>query len=216
MVTTPSSITERSIATAEAYSAQGATLIPQSVIAEIKWSVLPAAIQQAIGNHAAAWIDQNQQSFFGITILRTESTDEPFHLDAWVLARTDNNDHPKRHTIFQWNAVEVSKITKPINPQPNPDSVMTSITDHHFDNTVNHSTPRNAKQAQLHLLNGRPDRLSIDVTTESGHPICRLTYVIHTNGKTMWWAYSILPSLLNLEGGRYELKQVTIPALANE
>jgi len=207
MVTTPSSITERQDRVAEAHSAQRATRIHQSIIAEIKWSALPAAIQQSLPTDTKVWIDRNQQSYFGITIHRTPPTSTTsyptssptsYQLNAWVLIQSENHNKPQHHTIYQWNAVEVSQNKKPTTPD------ITTPNNHH------------PQQAHLHLLNGRPDRLSIDVTTITGDPICRLSYIIQPDGRITWWANSILPKLLNLKGGRYELNQVHIPALTNK
>jgi len=181
------------------------------VVAELKWSVLPAALQRAVGvgeDDARVWVSEEGHSYFGMTILKnsTEGGEGACRLNGWVMMLEDGSGDegegggergPIRRSICEF-AEEKSR-----EPGRAKEEGAVGGRGSGIENRVS-----------FEVLNGRPDRISIDVTDGGGGAICRLTYVVGSGGRVLWWAHSILPEVLGLNGGQYELCEVIVEGLA--
>lgn len=171
------------------------------VVAELKWSVLPAALQRAVGSgkdDARVWVSEDGHSFFGITILKgsTEGGEGARRLNGWVMVEDGSGEDglgegergPTRRSICRFAEVTGGEDEKEVG--------------------------ENERSASFEVLNGRPDRISIDVTDGARGSICRMTYVVGPGGRILWWAHSMLLEVLGLSGGQYELCEVVVEGLA--
>ncbi len=178
-----------------------------SVLAELIWTALPEALDHglvlaadsSLGVLPRAWVNPtDREGRFGLTVEQSESDKSAWRLIGWVLVRAEAQSMPgeqgegsERCILFDYAVTPASSDEQRMRGELGSDD-----------------------SARSALLNGRPDRLSLDITDSQGGELCRLSYLIQADGESVWWASSVLPERLGLAGGRYELAQVIVNGLA--
>jgi len=151
------------------------------VIAEIYWSVLPAALQKSLGPDFQPYIDKHD-AFYGMTIRagenRSPEHETVYRLTAWVLA-SDGKGHPTHQTLYEiCGNSKRNGCRKPAHIEV---------------------------RRSYDLIDGLTV-FSIDAVRD--HPILKLTTVSSTDRGLFNWVWSDLPTSLGLGGGQYELRSV--------
>ncbi len=206
LITTPNSELRQRFGSVAAEAANSC-----GVLAELVWTALPEALDGAItealgadGELAAprAWVNAaDRQGQFGLTVVRGEGGEAPLRLTAWVVVDSgdvgDGEDGSgERLVLFDYAAWDCSKRNGVA-------SAGSDLARGLLDCEV----------GRYALLNGRPDRFSLDITDGAGEGLCRLSYLLQADGEAVWWASSNFPERLGLAGGRYELMDVQVHGL---